>query len=148
MISRAKLIALLTSAKIEVNADISDADLEAKFNEAFLANTGKEGAEITVNKELTDTVTSLTAEIGTLKAQLKANSDKDIGAKVAVIKACSKYAALPESALTLMANNNAEDFETMYNDSIPSVGIGSTHLNNEQHQVEDAQFEVNTGDKS
>ena len=49
-------------------------DLSAvQFNEAFLANTGKEGAEITVNKELTDTVTGLTAEIGTLKAQLKAN---------------------------------------------------------------------------
>ena len=148
MISRAKLIELLTSAKIEVNADISDADLTVKFNEALLANNGNSGAEITVNKELTDTVTGLTAEIGTLKAQLKANSDKDIGAKVAVIKACSKYEALPESALTLMANNNVEDFEKMYNDSIPSVSIGITHLSNNEDQVSDDQFAVNTGDKS
>lgn len=148
MISRAKLIALLTSAEIKVNTDISDADLEAKFKEAFLANTSKDSAEITVNKDLTDTVTSLTAEIGTLKAELKANSEKDVNGKIAVIKACSKYAALPESALTLMANNNADDFEAMYNDSIPSASIGVTQLNNEQHQVNDAQFEVNTGDQS
>ena len=149
MISRAQLIALLTSAEITVKSDISDADLTAKFNEAFLANNGKDGAEIIVNKELTDTVTGLTAEIGDLKAQLKANSDKGISDKVATIKACAKYSALPESALTLMANSDAEGFETMFNDSIPSVNLGPTHLNNSNApELDDSMFAVNSGDKS
>jgi hypothetical protein len=148
MISRAKLIELLTSAKIEVNADISDTDLMAKFNDALLANDGNSGAEITVNKELTETVTGLTAEIGTLKAQLKENSDKGISDKVATIKACSKYAAIPESALTLMANSDPKDFESMFTDSIPSASIGFTHLNNDSKKHDKDRFAVYTGDES
>lgn len=149
MLSRADLIAMLTSAKIEVNADISDDDLTAKFNKALLANNGKDGAEITVNKELTATVTNLTEEINTLKTQLKANSDKGIGDKITVIKNCAKYSALPESALKLMANSDPKEFETMYSDSIPSASIGSTHLNNASNtEIDDAMFAVNTGDQA
>lgn len=144
MISRAKLIELLTSAKIKVNADISDADLTAKFNEALLANNGNSGAEITVNKELTATVTGLTEEISTLKAQLKANSDKGISDKIATIKTCAKYSALPDSALTLMANSDPKDFEAMYNDSIPSDSLGNTHLHNNNQELDDGMFAVNS----
>lgn len=147
MISRADLIALLTNAGIEVDAEISDDDLKAQFN-SLLADKGNNSEMITVNKELTDTVTNLTAEVDTLKAKLKANSDEDIKKKVSTIKACSKYSALPESALTLMANNESEEFEKLYNDSIPSKGIGSTQLNNNsQDQLADDQFAVNVGDE-
>ena len=144
MISRADLIAMLTSAKISVNADVSDAELKAKFNEALLANNSKDGAEITVNKELTNTVTELTEEINTLKAQLKANSDKETDAKIATIKACAKYSALPESALKLMANSNVDDFEAMHSDSIPSATIGTTQLNNEANKIDSSIFAVNS----
>lgn len=148
MISRADLIALLTNAGIEVDAEISDDDLKAKFN-SLLADNGNNSEIIKVNKQLTDTVTSLTDKVNSLEGQLQANSEKEIDDKIAVINKCSKYAALPATALKLMANTDTEGFEKMYNDSIPSQGIGSTQLHNNagQEQVDDAMFEVNAGEK-
>lgn len=146
MISKTDLISMLTSAKITVNADATEDELKLQLNELLCKSTKADPA-LAVNKELTDTVTSLTEKIAAVTAQLEANNTKAVAGKVASIKACAKYAAIPESALTLMANSSVEDFDKMYTDSIPSQGIGSTHLNNNAQDFDESMFAVNAEDK-
>lgn len=116
---RDDIIAKLKELGIAVNADLNDSELLAKYNEALIANTGDD-------KDLVETVKKQADQIEALRSELAANSAKELDAKIKQIKTCSKFDMLSESALKAIHANSVEDFDQMYQDSIPSVGIGST----------------------
>jgi len=128
---RDAIIATLTEMGITVNADISDSDLLAKYQEAQLeANKPEEAAEkVQVNEdnnELLDTVRAQAEEIAELKANADAEAEKKLNEKTTVIRANEKYSSISESALKTIYANNKEDFDAMHQESIPSYGVGST----------------------
>jgi len=125
---RDAIIANLEKMDIGVKDDISDSDLLAKYNEAITVDSkeGNDDASIDVNTDLADTVKAQANEIAELKANAKAEADAKVSEKIKTIIANEKYASISESALKAIHANNAEDFDSMYTESIPSYGIGST----------------------
>ena len=146
---RDTIIAELAKMGITVNTEISDADLKAEYDKAMLAaNAGSndsvtgagDPATVQANADLAATVTTQAAEIDALQTNAKARDDADLAVKIKQIQTNSKYKALNEPTLKAIHANDAESFESMYNDSITSYGLGST-----THIVDDAgDFAVNT----
>ncbi len=126
-VMRDTIIAELKKLGISVNADISDADLLAKHAEATLAaNTGSDDVDIKPNQELIDTVGKQAEQIDSLTKTIQANADADLDKKIIAIKANTRYKDMTDGALKAIHANSAEDFELMYTNSIPSIGIGHT----------------------
>jgi len=124
---RDAIIANLKNLGVEVQEDITDTDLLAKYNEAITVDTDEGNDEkIDVNSDLTDTVKAQADEIAELKANAQAEKDAKVSEKITAIIANEKYASISESALKAIHANNAEDFDNMFNESIPSYGLGST----------------------
>lgn len=128
---RDKIIAKLKELGISVNTEISDEELQAKYEEALIANHGDDGNadQPTTNSdsgELAKTVADQANKIADLTSRIEANKTAEIENKIKTIKACSKYKHLSDSVLKTIAANSTEEFDNMYTDSIPSVGIGST----------------------
>jgi len=145
---RTKVEKALAELGLSVNSDATEDELIDQLNGHIESLKKDDKAEITANKDLVDTVTKLTAENKGIKAELKANADEITAKKIKTITACSKYSSIPESALKLMAVNEAEDFEKMHADSIPSHSIGSTNFETNSGTVGDEMFAVNVeGDK-
>lgn len=135
---REKMIALLESKGISVNADISDDDLMAKYTDALTANKGDD-AQDKIISDLTANSAAQADRIKTLEDEIKAGKDAEIQKKVDVIKANSAYSSLPEDSIKFMATNHAESFEDMYNKSLPSYSIGSTAM--QANQSQEQQFD-------
>lgn len=134
---RDSIIAELKELGFEVNAEISDAELQAKYKEALTADDNGDDA-LKANQELLDTVSNL-------EAKLKANEEKELTGKITTIKANSAYSALSDDSLKVIAANNSKEFEEMYTSSIPSHDIGSTHYKpNSDESIDDSMFAVNT----
>ena len=80
---RDSIIAELAKLGITVNADVTDAELMAKYKEALVANEGDDGAdgenvaEIVANA-IKEAINPLTEKISGLETQLTANSNKDL----------------------------------------------------------------------
>ena len=144
---REEIIAKLKELEIEVNADVSDSDLLAQYNEALTANTGddenadKDSDALEVNAELAETVKEQADKIAELEANAKAKEEAELAEKIKVIKANTKYADLSDEALKAIHANSQEDFDKMHNESIPSYGVGSTTDFNAEV---DSQFAFNT----
>ena len=144
---REEIIAKLKELEIEVNADISDSDLLAQYNEALTANSGDdenadEGSDAPeVNAELAETVKKQADQIAELEANAKAKEEAEVADKIKTIKANAKYADLSDEALKAIHANSQEDFDKMYNESIPSYGVGSTTDFNDEV---DSKFAFNT----
>lgn len=142
---RDEIIAKLKGLEIEVNAESTDAELLAQYEEALLkANTGNdadaEDKAVEVNTELAQTVKEQADRIAELEANAKAKEEAELADKVKTIKANAKYSDLSEVALKAIHANSAEDFDKMYNESIPSYGVGSTT----DFGVEEQSFAINT----
>jgi hypothetical protein len=94
MLDRKQVIALLAGKNISVNADISDADLEAKLTEAINA---KADPAPNVNADdqpkgltLEDVTKAINAGLKPLQEQLTANADKELETVVAQVVALNK----------------------------------------------------------
>lgn len=126
---RELLINKLKELEIEVNAEISDDELLAKYNETIIPEKEEvvdETLELSVNAELSETVKSQAEKIAELESKIQANEDAKLADQIAQVKSCGKYKELSEDALKAIALNSASDFEAMLEESKPSVGIGST----------------------
>ena len=125
---RDEIIAKLKELGIEVNTDITDSDLMAKYDETLIANAGSDDSdsdELQVNSDLEKTVQDQQAKIDTLEANAQARLDADLDKQIKVIQANKKYADLSDNALKAIHANSTEDFEKMFNNSKTSYGIGS-----------------------
>lgn len=150
---RETILAKLKELGIIITNDnkISDSDLLAKYDEALNASNGDDNArndQVRVNKDLMKANGELAEEVKTLKSQLKAHKDQEISKQVATIRACSKYSAIPESVLTHMAHNEAEEFNKLLANAKPSYGIAPNHDFNQGSgdADDDSMFQVN-GDR-
>lgn len=129
---RDEIIAKLKEFGLEVNAESTDSELLAQYNEALTANTGdevdveKDSNAVEVNAELAETVRKQADQIAELEANAKAKEEAEVADKIGTIKANVKYADLSEDALKAIHANSTEDFDKMYAESIPSYGVGST----------------------
>ena len=140
---RDKIIAELKKLGVTVNADISDDDLKAEYDKAMLAaNAGSDdGDNQEADAEMALTVKKQAEQISTLQANAEKRDKEELADKIKQIQTNSKYATLSDDVLTAIHATNAEEFETMYTDSIPSYGIGST---NHSDSGEDDKFTINT----
>ena len=137
---RELLINKLKELEIEVNAEISDDELLAKYSEALLPKKEEVSEEITVNAELTDQLKSQADKIADLESQLQANQDAEVAKMIEQIKDSGKY-NLSDNALKAIYANSKEDFEKMLEDTKVSYGIGSTTTVDTETQDE---FKVST----
>ena len=125
---RDDIIAKLKELGIEVNTDITDSDLMAKYDETLIANSGSDDSdseEVQVNSDLEKTVQDQQAKIDTLETNAQARLDADLDKQIKVIQANKKYTDLSDTALKAIHANSAEDFDKMFNNSKTSYGIGS-----------------------
>ncbi len=132
---RDAIIANLKKMGIEVNTEISDSDLLAKYNEAMESEETDNQPEVKPevkpevnndNSELIETVKTQADELAKLQANAAAATKEKLDAQIKVIKANDKYSSISDSALMAIHANNKEDFDAMHQESIPSFGIGST----------------------
>lgn len=127
---RDSIIAELGKLGIKVNADISEADLMAKYNEALIANNkgddtqgGDKVAEIIANA-----LTPLTKKISDLETQLTANSDKELEELAQFVVSSKKR---PEFDLDGLKALGTETVRSIAANCGFSSGIGNTmHINN------------------
>ena len=144
---REEIIAKLKEMGLEVNSEATDSELLAQYNEALTANSGddsdadKESDSVEVNAELAETVKKQADQIADLEANAKAKEEAEVANKIGVIKANAKYADLSEGALKAIHANSQEDFDKMYNESIPSYGVGST---TDFNAGDESDFAINT----
>ena len=127
---REAIIAALTKLGVTVNAELSDSELLAQYNEAQLKANEKADdkveKKVEVNTDLADTVKDQADQIAELQSTIKANADDAIAEKIKTIQANEKYKTISENSLKAIHTNSAEDFDAMYQESIPSFGVGST----------------------
>jgi hypothetical protein len=102
------MLKALAAAGITVNADVSDADLLAQYNE-LQANQSEDDGDGAGNDnaaDLADVVANalkpVTKELAGLKAQMNAQTDKDHADLVAIIANSDKYPAIDEETAKLI----------------------------------------------
>lgn len=132
---RDQIIAELVKLGIKVNAEITDAELMAKYNEALIANQG-DGDGAGGSEEMADLVANalktalepLNTEITGLKEQLTSNADKELTDLATLIVNSKKY---PELDVDKIKSLGMETVKKMAANCGVSHGIGSTsHVNN------------------
>jgi len=132
---RDQIIAELGKLGITVNAEITDADLMAKYNQALIANTGDDGsdgkstAEIIANA-VKEAMTPLTEKIGSLETQLTANSNKELEDLAQFVVSSKKR---PEFDLDGLKALGVDTVRSIAANCGFSAGIGSTmQVNNNE----------------
>ena len=140
---RDQIIAELGKLGITVNADVSDADLMAKYNEALTANTGddnaddKEDISSLVSNAVTAALKPLNEKIESLETQLLSNSNKELDDLASVIVNSGKYTGLDVDDVKSFG---LDKVKSMAANCGVTIGIGSTmQINNQE-----SDFQVNT----
>lgn len=131
---RDSIIAELGKLGITVNADISDADLMAKYNQAVIANQSDEGAdgekgvaEIVANA-VKEAINPLTDKISNLETQLTANSAKELEELAQFVVSSKKR---PEFDIDGLKALGVDTVRSIAANCGFSSGVGSTmHVNN------------------
>lgn len=144
---RDTIIAELDKLGIKVNAEISDADLMAKYNESLLSNNSdkdddKENLELSdlVANAVSTAITPLNEEISNLQASIKANSDKELSDLATQVVNSGKYPDLDESDIKSLGLDKAK---AMAANCGISYGVGSTmHVNDNDSET----FKTNVED--
>jgi hypothetical protein len=142
---RDQIIAELGKLGITVNAEISDADLMAKYNQALIANNGDDGsdkkgvAEIVANA-VKDAMAPLTEKIGSLETQLTANSNKELEDLSQFVVSSKKRPEFDLDGLKALGVDKVRDIAANCGFS---AGIGSTmHVNDNESDT----FKTNVED--
>jgi len=128
---RDTIIAKLEELGIEVNAEISDSDLMAKYDESLKINKDKSKPELSdiVANAVSAAISPLNEEISNLKSTITANSDKELDKLAISIVNSKKYPSLDESDIKSLGLDKAK---AMAANCGVSHGIGSTmHVNEE-----------------
>ena len=99
---RELMLQALAAAGITVNADISDADLMAKYNDMQAAQNSKDDGQPAggdLAQVVANALKPLSDEIAGLKTKLSANEDAEITRLVGIVVNSGKYAELDEAAV-------------------------------------------------
>ena len=140
---RDEIIAELGRMGITVNAEITDAELQAKYKTALTANNSDDNAGIAeiVANAVKEATAPLAEQVSGLEAKLNSADETELNGLAELIGNSEKYPGLDaESAKKL----GVETLKGM-SASIPSAhGINPTI--NSGASVDDAMFAVNTGD--
>tara|TARA_R110002051_G_scaffold324424_2_gene421616 strand:+ start:17592 stop:18947 length:1356 start_codon:yes stop_codon:yes gene_type:complete len=130
---RDSIIAELAKLGITVNADVTDAELMAKYKEALVANEGDDGAdgenvaEIVANA-IKEAINPLTEKISGLETQLTANSNKDLEELAQFVVSSKKR---PEFDLESLKSLGVDTVRNIAANCGFTSSIGSTmHVNN------------------
>lgn len=141
---RDSIIAYLANQGITVNADISDDDLMAKYNEALVANQGDNNADgqgdiaEIVNNAVSSAMKPLNEKIDGLESQLQANSNQELEELAQFVVNSKKRPEFDLEGLKALGINTVRNIAANCGHS---TGIGSTaHINDDQ----DSEFTVNT----
>lgn len=148
---RDQILAELAKLGIKVNAEISDADLMKKYDEAKLAANKKADDENDASDDKTDiasvvanavkaAVVPLTEQLSNLETKLTANSDKELKELATLVANSKKSLGLKEADLISLG---LETVKTMAANCGVSHSIGSTMQVNDD---DDAAFKTNVED--
>ena len=126
---RDAIIAALTQMGITVNAELSDAELLAKYNEALAANKKDDGGLTLeqVKSVISDAVSPLSEEITSIKSELQANTDAEIDQLAQVVVNSDNYKGM---SLEQVKSLGLETVKSMAANCQIAYGLGSTTLQN------------------
>lgn len=139
---RDKIIAELAAMGVTVNADISDAELMAKYNQALIADKGDDAIDVAdvVANAVKSALEPIQSQIDNLGTQLQANSDKELDQQVDMIVNSGKYPGLDAETLKSLG---PEKVRSMATNCQQSFSIGNTMgFSSDTSQSND--FQVNT----
>lgn len=126
---RDKIIAELEKLGITVNADISDADLLAKHNEALTAsNEGDDNAD---DDPMVNALKSITEKLERLEVKLNSKDSDEFDKLVSAIVSSKKYEGFDVETLKTLT---LEKVRSLAANCQASVGIGSTMQVNDDGQ--------------
>ena len=121
---RDSIIAELTKLGIQVNADVSDAELLAQHTEALSA---KDNADTDISTIVANAVSAaikpLSEEVSTLKGTIKANSDKELNEVAEIVANSGQYPGLEASDIKALGLDKAKALAANCG---TSYSIGST----------------------
>lgn len=135
---RDTIIAELVKLGIKVNADISDADLEAELQKALAANTGGDNVDDENSNDIAELVANavkagnkeLREEIDFLKSEITANAEQELEELAKMIVNSKKYIDLDADNIKSLG---IDTVKKMAANCGVSYGIDSTmHLNNNE----------------
>jgi hypothetical protein len=114
---RENMIAALSAKGISVNAEISDAELLAKYNETLAANAGDVKSDKL--QAVVNSIAALTDKIADLEQKANKKQDAEKAVLVAKVVANKEFGldedaakAMPVAALTAMANSIKPEYKT------------------------------------
>jgi len=132
-IMREKIIAELEKLGIKVNAEMSEDDLLAKYNEALTAKSGDDNADDDEHDPVVNEIKALASKIDGLESKLNSKDDDERNKLVKAIASSKQYKGLDEDSLKLLP---LEKVRSLAANCQSSVGIGSTMQVNDDGEPE------------
>jgi hypothetical protein len=129
-----KIKAALEKLGIEVNADMSEDDLLAKYNEALTAKPGDDNADDDKSDDpVVNEIKALSTKIAGLESKLNSKDDDEFDKLVKVIVSSKKYEGFDADTLKTLTLDKVRSLAA---NCQSSVGIGSTMQVNDDGQPE------------